>query len=425
MWRPDDFLRRFMTFRILLVPFGSEGDVNPLFRFADGLVARGHEVVFLLSPHYGPLAERRGFPWHPVGTEENFRRFIQNPDLWDAQRGPRTVMQGMLASLPSYREAFKQIGTRFDLVVTSSFALAAASLAEAARIPRLTLHLQPICLRSTFDCPVFVPELAWLSRAPRWLKKAFFALVDWMFWNKIGRPLNAFRKELGLPPFGRFYGDAINGAHGVAALFPDWFAAPQPEWPANLRQFGFPVDPPSDSLPADLEHFLASGEPPVVWTHGSANLFVEDFQACALRVSWELGLRAVLVSLKPPTVPLPGQVFHCPHVRFEDLFPRCRAVVHHGGIGTTAKCIAAGLPQLIIPRAHDQPDNANRIVRLGLGDTLRYRQIASPEVSRRLQKLLESPSVAERCREFQKRMTSSDPIPSLCDWAEEIARSAR
>jgi rhamnosyltransferase subunit B len=72
-------------------------------------------------------------------------------------------------------------------------------------------------------------------------------------------------------------------------------------------------------------------------------------------------LRCLLVSLDPPEAPLPAGTFHVAHARFEDLFPRCRAVVHHAGIGTTAKCIAAGVPQLIIPRSHDQPDNASRI----------------------------------------------------------------
>jgi UDP:flavonoid glycosyltransferase YjiC (YdhE family) len=160
----------------------------------------------------------------------------------------------------------------------------------------------------------------------------------------------------------------------------------------------------------------------VVWTHGSANFFVQEFQAGALRVSRELGLRCLLVSLQAPAQPLPDTAFHCAHVRFEDLFPHCRAAVHHGGIGTTAKCIAAGIPQLIVPRSHYQPDNAQRITRLGLGGTVSYQKIGTRQVGRILQNLLESPSVRERCKEFQTRMASADPLTPLCEWAEEIAR---
>ena len=138
-------------------------------------------------------------------------------------------------------------------------------------------------------------------------------------------------------------------------MFPSWFAAPQPDWPRGVRQFGFPIASNSRPLSDCLENFLASGEPPVVWTHGSANLDIEDFQSCALEVSRNLNLRCLLISLDPPAT-MSDTALHVGHARFEDLFPRCKAVVHHGGIGTTAKCIAAGVPQLIIPRSHDPPD---------------------------------------------------------------------
>ena len=414
-----------MALRILFVPFGSEGDVNPLFWLADGLAARGHEAVFLLNAHYGNKADARGFRWFPIGTEEEFASLIRNPDLWDRRKGPKTVIQGMLDSLPHYRDAFQQAGTEFDLVVTSSFALAATAIAEAAKLPRITLHFQPICFFSEFDCPHFVTELAWLPRAPRWVKRGFYRVVDLLLWRRIRKPLNAFRAELGLPPFRHFYNEALHGADGVAALFPDWYAPPQLDWPPGLRQFGFPLDPTPQPLPEDLENFLQSGEPPVVWTHGSANVFVREFQKQALAASRELNVRCLLVSLEAPEVPLPVGAFHCAHARFEDLFPRCRAAVHHGGIGTTAKCIAAGRPQLIIPRSHDQPDNAQRIVRLGLGDTLSYRKIHTPALPRVLKKLLDSTSVPERCLEFQKRLASSHSLPDACNWAEQIATQNR
>lgn len=410
-----------MALRILFVPFGSEGDMNPLFWLAEGLAARGHEPVFLLSPHYARHAVARGYRWFPVGTEEDFQRFAGNPDLWHAHNGPWIVIEGMLESFPNFQAAFAQAGTHFDLVVTSSFAFAAGALAEAAGIPRLTLHFQPLCLRSEFDCPLFLPELAWLNPAPRWVKRLVFAGMDFTLWRKIGPPLNAFRHELGLPPLQNFYTDAVNGGDAIAALFPDWFAPPQPDWPGRLRQFGFPLKHTPHPLPDDLESFLQDGAPPVVWTHGSANFFVEKFQHHAIAVCRELGLRGLLVSLEPPAGTLPDGVFHCSHARFEDLFPRCQAAVHHGGIGTTANCIAAGIPQFIIPRSHDQPDNARRIVRLGLGETLPYGKIGSPRVSHILQNLLKSPSVAARCKEFQICLTTADPLPPLCDWAEQIA----
>ena len=131
-------------------------------------------------------------------------------------------------------------------------------------------------------------------------------------------------------------------------------------------------------------------------------------------------MRCLLISLDPPEGPLPAGAFHIAHTRFADVFPRCRAVVHHGGIGTTAKCIVAAAPQLVIPRSHDQPDNASRIVKLGLGETLSYRRIDSADLSVTLSKLLASKTAPSRCREFQTRLLAANTLAEVCDWAEEI-----
>jgi rhamnosyltransferase subunit B len=407
--------------RILFVPFGSEGDVNPLLWLAEGLAERGHEPAFVITPHYGHLVQQRGFRWIPVGTQADFVRFARDPRVWDRRLGPKAVVEGMVETLAAYREAVEQAGAGFDLVVLSSMALGAGSVAEAMGTPRLTLHMQPALFRSVHDCPLFMEELSWLTRSPRWLKRLFFVLVDALFWETARRPLNAFRKRLNLPPFKNFHDEAFYGAEGIAALFPEWFAAPQPDWPPRVRQFNFPVTVRSHPLPQTLEAFLNSGTPPVAWTHGSANFDIRHFQSRALAVSRELGLRCLLVSLDPPDGPLPADVFHIAHTRFEDVFPRCGAVVHHGGIGTTARCIAAGVPQLIIPRSHDQPDNARRIANLGLGKALSYRRLDSSALGMTLRQVLESQVLPSRCRDFQARVLAVDTLSDVSYWAEKIA----
>ena len=411
-----------MPLRILFVPFGSEGDVNPLLWLAEGMAARGHKPTFLITPHYGRHVQQRGFPWVPIGTEEDFIRFARDPRLWQTTRGTHMVVRGMLETLPAYRDGFAKTGGDFDLVVLSSMAMGAAAAAETAGLPRLTLHMQPALFRSLYDCPVFMEELSWLTRSPRWVKRVFFGLVDALFWEGARNGLNTFRRGMNLPPLKDFYTEAFHGTEGVAALFPHWYAPPQPDWPREVRQFGFPVASiPPLQLPENVGAFLGLGDPPVAWTHGSANFDIQHFQSRALEVCRELNLRCLLISLDPPEGLRSAGMLHIAHARFEDLFPRCRAVVHHGGIGTTAKCIVAGVPQLIIPRSHDQPDNASRIVKLGLGCKLSYRKIDSMELVTAVQHLLASETVASRCKDFRARILAADTLSALCDWAEEIA----
>ncbi|MEI6072262.1 MAG: nucleotide disphospho-sugar-binding domain-containing protein [Verrucomicrobiae bacterium] len=401
--------------RILFAPFGSEGDVNPLLWLAGLLTARGHRVEFLLTPHYGHLADRHGFAWHPMGTEADFLRTANNPAIWKPGIGTWLVARAMSGSLPAYQKAFESSGGDFDLVVTSSFGLAAAALAEARGIPRLMLHLQPMCLRSHCDLPAF-PGGAGLSRAPAVFLDAVFFCVDAILNRTLLPPLNRFRAGLGLSRLRDFYRDALMRADGLALLAPEWFAPPQPDWPKGLRQFDFPLGG-KGPLPQDLLAWLGSGAPPVLWTHGSANVHLAKFHRLAREVTRQIGGRALLVGKVPPGFSLPDGMFFYPHVAFEDVFPRCRAVVHHGGIGTTSKAFAAGIPQLVIPLAHDQHDNAARVERLGAGLEGRPR-----DASRKLSFLFTSSEIArgvEKCRLLAARSPSRSAL--LADWAEELA----
>ena len=145
------------------------------------MAARGHEPTFLITPHYGRLVEQRGFPWVPVGTEEEFVRFARDPRLWHTTQGTKMVVQGMLETPASLSRGIREAGRDFDLVVLSSMAMGAASVAESLGIPRVTLHMQPALFRSLYECPVFMEELSWLTRSPRWVKRVFFSLVDVFF----------------------------------------------------------------------------------------------------------------------------------------------------------------------------------------------------------------------------------------------------
>lgn len=425
IWRPEGFENfTIVPLRILFAPFGSEGDVNPLIWLAGGLAQRGHEIVFLLTPHYAHRIEKRGWRWFPAGTEEEFLRFANDPRLWQPKTGSELVVQAVLDTWNGYQKAYAQAGGDFDLLVCSSMGLGPATFAEAGGIPRLTLHMQPTCLRSAWDCPLFLEDLEWLCRAPRLVKQAIFWMIDQSLWKKLLIPLNRRRRALGLPALKNFYTEALNGGAGVAALFPAWFGAAQPDWPANIRQFGFPLSHEApEALPPEIEAFLARGAP-VVWTHGSANFDLRRSQELAVECSNALGLRSLLVSLEKPDGILPENVRHVRHAPFDALFPRCRAIVHHGGIGTTSKAIAAGIPQLIIPRSHDQPDNARRVERLGLGRTLSYEKLDAGTLRQTLGALLSSEASQAAGRKYRDILRAENFLPALCDWAENLARPA-
>ena len=404
------------SLRILLVPFGSEGDVNPLVWLAHGLRERGHQPEVVVNPHYAHRV--RDLKWHPIGTESDFEKIAGDPVLWKPGRGTLRIAEIMAESLPHYQSVISALPGKFDLVVTTSFSFGAVCVAEAMGVPRLMLHLQPVCIRGMDDFPLATEELRIVQSMPHFFKRIAYCFMDLGMDCILLPRVNAFRQTLRLPQWKGFYNDALMSGEGIGLLYPEWFGAPQPEWPTRARQFGFPLDQAAPSaLPQDLQAWIDAGDAPVVWTHGSANLHVADFQDLAIRVGESLGIRTLLVSRVAPKVGTSPNVFHVRHVAFENLFHHCRAVVHHAGIGTTAKAFVAGIPQLAIPLAHDQFDNAQRIVRLGAGLRSRKRFRSAREAMRRLLGSDFAAGVA-RC---QALSLQPGRIGQLCEFAEELA----
>jgi UDP:flavonoid glycosyltransferase YjiC (YdhE family) len=172
-----------------------------------------------------------------------------------------------------------------------------------------------------------------------------------------------------------------------------------------------------------LADFCRDGPPPIAITFGtemwhSAAAFRAALEACQI-----LGQRALVLTKHSDQLPNPLPPFarHCAFAPFRHLFPHCAAVVHHGGIGTTAKALAAGIPQLILPFAFDQVDNATRVKRLGVGDWLKQKQRNGPSIAKALANLM-NPDVQARCRALAARFDDNhDALDVASGWIEDLA----
>jgi UDP:flavonoid glycosyltransferase YjiC (YdhE family) len=237
----------------------------------------------------------------------------------------------------------------------------------------------------------------------------------------IGRHVNRIGRSLGLEPVRSIYRWSISRQLAIG-LFPEWYAPPQPDWPTQIHLAGFPLfDGGNDEdLPLDVLDFCRAGPPPVAVTFGSGmmhgtRLFRAAIEACRLR--GERGLLLTKFEQQLPA-PLPPFVHHCRFAPFGTLFRHCSGVVHHGGVGTTAQALASGIPQLILPMAWDQPDNATRVKRLGVGEWL------SPNSSgiRMADALagLMSPETRARCRAIAANFGSGDPFEFAAQRIETL-----
>jgi UDP:flavonoid glycosyltransferase YjiC (YdhE family) len=258
------------------------------------------------------------------------------------------------------------------VLVANPGVLAARLVQEKSGVPTASLLLQPGLLPSSTAPPEMPGGLTIPPWLPRPLRGLYWLGVDAAGYMLVARSLNRLRSALDLPPVGRLFRWWLS-PDLVIGLFPAWYAAPQPDWPARLRLAGFGrFDGVPGELPEDVRDFCAAGPPPVAFTLGTGMAHAAGFFRAAIAACRALGARGILLTKYPGLLPprLPPTVRHCGFAPFRQLLPLCGAVVHHGGVGTTAAALEAGCPQLVLPLAWDQPDNAARVARLGVGISL-------------------------------------------------------
>ena len=240
--------------------------------------------------------------------------------------------------------------------------------------------------------------------------------------------MDRLRSEIGLPP--AVDNPLVEGDSPslVLALFSKVLADRQPDWPPQTIQTGFPFydrdGAGAGGLPPELARFLDDGPPPVVFTLGvTAAMVAGPFFEHSIAAAQRLGRRAVVIVGKggrdrPSSVPDGIAVFD--YAPFSELFPRAAAVVHAGGIGTSGLAMRSGRPMLVVPHAHDQPENAQRLARLGIARSLSPRRYTPARVAAELGRLLDDPAFARRAAEIGENVRQEDGVRAACDALEAL-----
>ncbi|MDP8915965.1 MAG: glycosyltransferase [Pseudomonadota bacterium] len=373
------------------------------------LRASGFEPVIAAAEYYRSKVEAEGLGFAPMRPDfEDIER-----DLGiDATEGIRRMIEGnsfilekvLFPSLAAAYEDVMRATADADLILTSNLAFGARLAAEKRGLPHLEAAFQPALFLSAYDPPELGPY-PWLARLPRRLgplgANALFGLVRGVA-ASWAEPVHRFRRELGLPSTrDNPIFDANPASLGTLALYSSLMGDVQPDFPARTALVGFTFyDSESGGrpqLPAELEAFLAAGSPPLVFSLGStAVLRGEAFYRDSLAAARRLGERAVILVGSDQVERWKGrtgpEVFVGGYAPHSLLFPRARAIAHHGGMGTTAQAIRAGRPQLVVPFMADQPDNAARLVRLGVARTIPHLSYSAKRAASELRALVSQPT---------------------------------
>jgi rhamnosyltransferase subunit B len=410
---------------ILLCTIGSAGDVNPFIGIGQDLVKRGFRVVLITSQYFESQARSAGLEFFGLGTSEDYQSIIQDPDLWSPDKGFKVFADRVVFPImePAYEIIAGFDPSKTILVAQGQF-FAAHIAHEKLGFPFITVHLSPAAFRSVHEFPLLPVSL------PPFVVRGLFSLIDALVLDKLFAPnINRLRQKLDLPPIKKVFDRWMHSPQKNIGLFPDWFAQPQSDWPPQTQLTSFVYydkQNGNEETPDTVNEFLKAGSAPILFTPGTAmkhatQFFLDCIEACQL-----LGQRGILLTQFPEQLPnnLPSNIQYFAYLPFSKVLPRALALVHHGGIGTTAQAIAAGIPQVIRPMAHDQPDTAARVEKLGIGVSLSPNKFNATSLSENLKLLITSQAVSERCKTYGARIQPDQSLNETCSIIETFSRSS-
>jgi rhamnosyltransferase subunit B len=420
--------------RIILNTFGSFGDLHPYLALAIELRKRGHQAVVATAEAYRTKVEAEGVEFAPV--RPNVGELLDRPELIAKLWHPRAGLEFLVRDyvMPQVELSYEDLLAACqgaDLLLTHAVTYAAPTVAEKLGLRWLSVMLQPMIFNSRYDAPV-LPAAPWLKRVygdggwlfPQLIRLATPRMLSW------AKPLTGLRARLGLPPSksnpileGQF------SPNGSLVFFSEYFAKPQQDWPPHVTTTGFiSYDKRGEGFGASssggsLARFLDSGAPPVLFTLGSSAVMNPgSFYQESLAAAQALGMRAILLigqldRSQFPSVP-PDRFYFADYAPYSEVMPRVAAIVHQGGIGTTAQALRAGKPTIVVPWSFDQPDNAERLRRLGVSRTIPRSRYTARRAARELKQLLSGDGYRICAENLGLKLAKEDGLSRAADAVE-------
>ena len=386
--------------RIVIPTIGSRGDVQPFIALAQGLGQAGHSVTIATHPLMRSLVESHGVLFAPIGPDIDLARRVA-AIRHGARNSGMGLIQGMRFGFDILERSHDDIMVQCrqaDLVIVPTAVASGKNEAELLSLPYLSVTLMPWAIPwDDPDRPLF--------------KRVVFRAIDGLVHLITTRPLNRIRKRLGLPPVGEegFTSARLNLVPVSPAVF-----SPNPRWASHHRVVGywFVESPEEWTPPADLCSFLEKGAPPVLISLGamnlgdddafeSASLFVKAIQQADVRAiiqGWDAGIARMSL---PPNIYAAGSLPH------GWLLPHCAGIVHHGGFGTTAAGLRAGIPALVIPHVADQFYWGQQVHDLGVGpQPIRHTKLDESALAAALEELIRNESLRRKASQLGEQIRS-------------------
>ncbi len=419
--------------QILAIALGSQGDVQPYVALGKGLQAAGHKVRVMTHLNFETLVKGQGLEFCPV--RGNVQEIISSPEM------RKLLEQGKFLKINAYTAKLAQEAAidwtgagllackGIDLIIVGIGGLnVAVALAEKLQIPILPAFLFPFTPTREFPGILLPSSLSKLGGTFNWLSHLVVQQLLWQGFRKADRLSRS--QVLNLPAasfWGPYKSPILKRYPTIYGFSPSVIAKPA-DW-QNTEIVGDWFLEAIDWTPPDaLVAFLENGPPPVYIGFGSMG--IKDPEATAeliLQAIDRTGQRGILQSGWGglSKADLPDHVFLVNSVPHAWLFPRMAAIVHHGGAGTTAASLRAGVPTIVVPFFGDQPFWGQRVADLGVGlSPIPRKQLTAEKLAQAIDRTMNDPMMRQRAAELGTKIQAEDGVASFVAIVNRIANSA-
>jgi UDP:flavonoid glycosyltransferase YjiC (YdhE family) len=410
---------------IVIFTIGTQGDVRPCVALGQGLHRAGYQVRMATSGNFAELVRNAGLEFYPLTAD--FQAMLE------ADRSIADQGLNLRAMIRIFRERYARWATNWVqeglaacegaglLIGVSNSIMLAKALSEAVAIPFAIARLQPLTLSS------ILPPIMLISsqrKMPGLLSRGAHYLIFKLLWSVMRPAINDIvRPQLGLPLY-PWYGPYFRDLHRAKVLngFSQHVLPRPADWPESSQVTGYWFFEQRQWSPSEaLSQFLAAGPKPVYIGFGSmVSSNASVFTQTVLDAVRKSGQRAVLATgwgaLDGDEGAEDEQIFFLRHAPHDSLFPLMSAAVHHGGAGTTAAAVRAGIPSVIVPFFGDQPFWANCLSGLGVAPPALERKSLTADALASALAATRNPAMIGKAAALGSAIRAEDGVGEALRW---------